>query len=167
VIAWTGTRGGGTGTTINLDALDITGTLTTATRPPVMTRYEQTNSKLRYAGTWTSSTSSYYSGSSYKYVNASGASVTAAFSGTAVNFIAKTSATLGQARLILDGGTPVLVNLYSSTTRYKQTVWSASGLAPGNHTLVIEWTGTRAGGTGTAINLDALDVLGTLITPTL
>jgi hypothetical protein len=167
VIAWTGTRGGGTGTTINLDALDITGTLLTAPRPLVLTRYEQTDSKLRYVGTWTSSSGTSYSGRSYRYTNAVGASVTAVFSGTAVSFIAKKGSTLGVARIILDGGTPIDVNLYSATTRYKQKVWSISGLTAGNHTLVIEWTGTRGGGTGATINLDALDVLGTLITPTL
>ena len=89
-----------------------------------------------------------------------------AFNGTAIDYIAKTASTLGQAKLTLDGGSAVYVDLYSSTTKYKQKVWGVSGLTAGNHTLLIEWNGTRGGGSGTTINLDAVDVLGVLV-PTL
>jgi hypothetical protein len=89
--------------------------------------------------------------------------VTVAFNGTAIDYIAKTASSLGWARLTLDGGDPVYVDLYSSSTKYKQKVWGVSGLAPGDHILLIEWTGTRGSGTGTTINLDAVDVLGTLV----
>ena len=165
-IEYTGTKGSGSGTSINLDALDIVGTLTSA----VPTRYEQSNASLAYLGTWTTSNSSYYSGGSYRYTNSAGSSVTATFSGTSVAYVARTASSMGIAKLTLDAGTPAEavynIDLYSSTSRYKQTVWSVSGLIAGTHSLKIEWTGTRrSGSSGTTVNLDALDIMGTLLTP--
>jgi hypothetical protein len=58
---------------------------------------------------------------------------------------------------------PVSVDFYSSTTLYKQKVWSTPFLVPGNHTVTITWTGTkRSAATATNINLDAVDVIGSL-----
>ncbi len=80
-----------------------------------------------------------------------------------VSVIAKKAASYGIARIRVDGGAPVNVDLYSSTTQYKQTVWSSACLAPGTHTLTVEWTGTkRTAATNTNINVDALDLIGIL-----
>ena len=69
----------------------------------------------------------------------------------------------GKADLYLDGGAAIPVDLYNASTLYKQVAWSSGFLKPGNHTLVIRYTGTKnAAATGTAINLDGLDVIGTL-----
>ena len=47
-----------------------------------------------------------------------------------------------------------------------QTVWSTNTLEPGRHTVTIEWTGDKnAAATGTAISLDAFDILGTPVKP--
>ena len=91
--------------------------------------------------------------------------MTATFTGTSVAYIARTASNQGVAKITLDGGTPVFVSLYSSTSKYKQQVWSAAGLDQGVHTLVIEWTGTKTAGKGTSISLDALDITGTLVAP--
>ena len=130
---------------------------------PSIFRYEQGDTQLAYTGAWTVDRSVSASGGSFRYVNASGASVTATFTGTHLSWIAKKSPFYGKARVTLDGGDPAVVDLYSATTLNKQNVWSTRLLAPGSHTVRIEWTGTKnAAATNTNINLDALDLRGTL-----
>jgi hypothetical protein len=140
---------------INVDAVEVVGTLVTPTR------YEQTDSRLFYTGTWptgTGSTTS-YSGGSFRYSSSIGASVTIPFKGTSIAWIAKKSSGMGRATVSIDGGAPTSVNLYSSSTIFKQKVWSKNGLANSLHTLKI----TRTSGT---VNIDAVDVVGTLASPT-
>jgi hypothetical protein len=70
----------------------------------------------------------------------------------------------GIAKVTVDGAETYMVDLYSPTTGYQQKVWQSAMLADGIHTIKIEWTGTRnAAATGTAIALDAFDILGSPI----
>jgi C1A family cysteine protease len=165
-IEFTGTkRSTATSTAINIDAVDVVGTLTQAPLPPVLTRFEQTDSRLRYVGSWITSSSSLYSGGSYKYTSTTASSVTIAFTGTSLDWIAKKGTAAGIAKVTVDGD-PLkitMVDLYNSVTAYKQKVWSSGTLLSGPHTVKIEFTGTkRSGATSTVINIDAVDVVGTL-----
>jgi hypothetical protein len=143
---------------LNLDAAVIYGTVTPNTRK------EQTDGHLLWSpslASWTLGTGSttYYSGGSYRYINKTG-SITINFTGISLNIISKKAASYGIASVSIDGGPPKSVNLYRSTTAYKQTVWSSGWLTPGNHTVTFTWTGTKSGSTGTTINLDAIYVRG-------
>jgi hypothetical protein len=157
-IEWTGDKNAAaTGTNISIDAVDVMGSLSAATR------FEQTNSKLVWAGTWTSSTTSSASGSSFKFANKSGATVTIKFTGISCNIIAKKSSVYGKAEVKLDDQPAVLADFYSSSALFKQTVWKSGFLPPGDHTVTIKWTGTkRTAATDYNIDLDAVDVIGTL-----
>jgi N-acetylmuramoyl-L-alanine amidase len=130
---------------------------------PSTFRYEQGDTQLAYTGAWTVDRNSSACGGSFRYANNSGASVTVTFTGTRLSWIAKKSPSYGKAKVTVDGGDPVVVDLYSTTTLNKQKVWSTRLLARGNHTVKIEWTGTKnAAATDTNINLDALDLTGAL-----
>jgi hypothetical protein len=148
------------GYAISLDALPITGTLTQAAKTTV---YQQDYAKVRYAGTWTKASSASASGGTYASGNVAGAKITLTFAGTYLTWFAKTAPWYGKAKVTLDGGTPVTVDLYSSAEAYKKQVYSTGLLAKKQHTLVIQWTGTkRTGSWGTAISADAFGVLGSL-----
>ncbi len=55
------------------------------------------------------------------------------------------------------------VDLYSASVLWKQRVWSTGILTSGPHTVKISWTGSKhAGATGANIDVDAVDVTGTL-----
>lgn len=160
-ISWTGRRApSATGTNVGVDALDVAGALVAAKR------FEQSDSRLDWSpatGVWKTSYTSYASGGSFRFANAPGAAVVIDFTGVRLTWIAKTSPVYGKARVILDGGPPVTVDLYSSTATYGVKIWSTGFLKPGDHSVRIEWTGTkRAAATGTNINLDAVDVIGGL-----
>ncbi len=130
---------------------------------PSSTRYEQSDSRLAYTGTWKTVTTSYASGGSFRYINRSGGAVTVYFNGTSLTWIAKKSPVYGKARVTVDGGSPMIVDLYSPSVKWKQRVWSTGTLAAGDHVVKIEWTGTRnAAATATNIGVDALDIVGSL-----
>jgi murein DD-endopeptidase MepM/ murein hydrolase activator NlpD len=162
-ISWTGQKGGsGSGTRVNIDALDVKGNLVDPPATAALTRYEQTNAKIAYKGTWLTFTASGASGGSYKYAD-SAASATVRFTGTRLDWIATKGYTQGKAAVSLDGGSPVVVDLYSPTTLRQVKVWSTGLVALGPHTLTITWLGQRSvAAGGTRVNLDALDVVGAL-----
>lgn len=122
--------------------------------------YEDTNSNLKFAGSWLKVTTSSASGGSYKVANQAGASVQLVFNGTSISYKAFKDSAHGIAKVTLDG-TVYNVDLYSSTPVYKTTVFSKTGLAAGRHVLKIEWTGkihTGAKPTATKINVDSITV---------
>jgi hypothetical protein len=126
-------------------------------------RYEQTDSRMLYVGTWPTLTDVAMSGGSLRYASASGASVTISFNGTWLGLIARTGPNYGRASISVDGGGSSLVDLYSSAVVNQRQVWATPALAAGNHTVRILYSGSRnAASTGTTINIDAVDVAGTL-----
>ena len=153
------------GTYINVDALDVLGSLVSATQPvspppppPGNTRYEETDGRIAYTGTWLDFVASGSSGGKYKYAD-SPASATITFTGTQIDWIATKGYTQGKAKLILDGGAPVTVDLYNPTTLRQVKVWSSGELPDGPHTVVISWSGERSISTGgTRVNIDAFDL---------
>ena len=163
-IEWTGSKNGSArATTIGIDAVQVVGTLAGATAVPVSTRYEQNDSRLAYTGNWTPVSTSGASNGSFVYANSRGSSVIVKFTGTMLNWIAKKSPVYGKAKVTIDGRTPAYVDLYSPKIEWQQKVWTTGTLAPGTHTVKIEWTGTRnAAATNTNIGLDAVEVIGSL-----
>jgi hypothetical protein len=136
---------------------------TTQSEPPQgATRYQQTDSRLAYAGTWYTFSTSGASGGSYKRASANGTSVTVKFNGTYLAWIATKGTTLGKAFVSLDGGPAVGVNLASSSVAYQQNVWNTGTLASGTHTVKI-WRDPSSA-SDKYISVDAFDVVGTLAT---
>jgi hypothetical protein len=149
------------GYTINLDAID-TGYLNQAA---ALNRYQQDNSHVLYDGTWSTSPTNWSaSGGNFKYANVSGAELTVNFNGCYVALIATTGPGYGKALVTLDSGTPFYVDLYSPTTKYKQRVYNTGLIYWGNHTLSIDWDGTKnSAAYGTTIDADAFDIFGDIL----
>ena len=153
--------------TVILAAALVAGFSLTAGTPAsaaTVNRFEETNTSLSYSGLWTYTSGPTFSGGRAKLAMASGATITATFSGTSFTWIAKTSSSYGKARVTLDGGTPVLVDLYSASALYRRAVYTTGTLAQGVHTVKIEWTGQKnAGSVGAYISVDAFEVAGSLV----
>ncbi|MEU6969990.1 right-handed parallel beta-helix repeat-containing protein [Kitasatospora aureofaciens] len=57
------------------------------------------------------------------------------FNGTGIEFITETNTDEGQIEISIDGVVQKTVDAYSSSRKYQQTVFTASGLTPGEHTI--------------------------------
>lgn len=162
-IAWTGQVGSGGKNYVGLDALDIVGALDACTPPPAVVRFEQTDARIHYNGTWYTGTSASYSGGTYAYTR-KGGSIDANFSGTSIAWITSKGSSFGIASVTVDGSTD-LVDISAAAVANKQTVWSKT-LAPGAHHIHIAWTGAVGAqsktSTYTYVGVDSLDVAGTL-----
>ncbi len=115
-ISWTGTSGGSGGSTnIGLDAFDVIGTYLQAQAVGVPTRYEDTDSRVIYAGLWANLATGSASGGCFRSIDASG-SAGITFDGTAVAWVAAKGPGYGIGRVILDGVEKGTVDLYSPST---------------------------------------------------
>jgi N-acetylmuramoyl-L-alanine amidase len=127
-------------------------------------RYQQSDSGLVYSGTWSANAAAAAaSGGSFRYANASGASVSVQFTGTSFIWLNKKSPVYGIANVVVDGGPAVKVDLYSAKEVWQQKVWQSATLGAGVHTVTISWSGAKnPAATNTNIGVDAFDILGTI-----
>ena len=127
----------------------------------VVGRVEQTSNLLDFAGTWVTASNPSHSAGNYLYTVTPGSAMNMSFTGTSISWITLRGPSNGIARVTLDGGTPVDVNLYADTSQFKQTVWQVNGLSNGRHTLRIECTGSKdTSSTGKFVGVDALEIVG-------
>lgn len=130
--------------------------------PSFGTRYEQTDSRISYVDTWSTYSTGKMSGGSYRFASRVGPTATVTFTGTGFRWIAPKAASYGKADVYLDGVKQTTVSLYSSTTKYKQAVWTVTGLAAGpTHKVQIVPLGTKdAASKGVYVGVDAFDIAG-------
>jgi hypothetical protein len=132
-----------------------------------MSRFEETDARLAYSGSWTSASYKAASQGKEKYAWRSGNYATITFTGTSFTWISAKGPYCGIGRVTVDGGSPVLVDFYSASNLYQQAVYSTGTLSSATHTVKIEWTGKKnSKARGTLVYLDAVDVAGTLTSPT-
>jgi hypothetical protein len=121
---------------------------------------EQDAASVSRSGKWWTVKSTVHSGGSYAYANASGASATFRFTGTGAKFIGPKYPHFGRLNYYVDGRYIATRSQYAARASYKQVLASVSGLAAGEHTFTVKWTGTRDSAShGTYIGIDALDVV--------
>lgn len=145
---------------ISIDAFEVQGSLLPVFSPR---RYEQTDSRILFTGSWSTIVHTAASGGSYKQVNGQGASVVVTFTGTGLDWIAATGPMMGQAEVSIDGGAAVTVDLGADSASYQKKVWSTGPLVPGTHSVKIAVG--EANPAGASINVDAFDIRGGLPSP--
>ncbi|MFC8621913.1 peptidoglycan recognition protein family protein [Streptomyces anulatus] len=115
----------------NTAASSITGT------PVILQESAATKS-----GKWTTKSSgSYLGGRSYSS-STKGASLTWTFTGRSAAWVVSRAATSGQAYVYVDGKKAATVDLKSSTTKYRQAIWTKSWSSSAKHTVRIVVVGT-------------------------
>ncbi|MDQ1044469.1 peptidoglycan recognition protein [Streptomyces sp. V4I2] len=130
----------GVATTWSMTASDQAGNTATASvaRTPVIL---QETSAVK-SGTWASkSSTSYLGGKSYSS-SSKNAALTWTFTGRSVAWVVSRAATSGQAYVYVDGVKTATVDLKSSTTKYRDAIWTKSWSTSAKHTVKIVVVGT-------------------------
>ncbi|MCX4701763.1 peptidoglycan recognition protein [Streptomyces sp. NBC_01373] len=130
----------GVATTWSMTATDQAGNTATASvaRTPVVL---QETSAVK-SGTWASkSSTSYLGGKSYSS-SSKNAALTWTFTGRSVAWVVSRAATSGQAYVYVDGVKTATVDLKSSTTKYRDAIWTKSWSTSAKHTVKIVVVGT-------------------------
>ncbi len=123
--------------------------------------YDDTDSALQYAGSWTHAANQSYTGSDYKntesFSNTAGDSLTIPFTGTAIRWIGSKTDNHGYADVYLDGVKQATVDCSGSQSQ--AVLYQAGGLTGGAHTLKIVVDGSHASGsTDNFVSIDAIDL---------
>jgi len=128
------------------------------------TRVQERDTRLAWSGLWKRLTSTSVSNGTMFYSATANSSLVAEFSGNGIVWIAKKGPTYGRAAVYVDGKLVKTVDLYSSKSKYRQTVFSTTSLGSGKHKLAIKVLRTkRSASRGYTVSVDALDVVnGTL-----
>jgi hypothetical protein len=111
---------------------------------------------MSYVGTWTRA-------SGYSYQTTADTSATYRSSilprPASIGWVGAKGPSRGQASVSIDGGPPVIIDLYSPTTINNVFVFTQA-LAPGQHTMKITVLGTKAAAsTGTRVDVESVIVL--------
>jgi hypothetical protein len=140
-----------------VDAFDVT-----VGPAPFTTRMEETDPAVTYAGRWTyGNTARAWSGGTAAVATRPNALATATFnfSGTGVRVIGLKAPITGLANVYLDGVFMTTIDTYSATEHVGAALFTATGLAAGAHTLIVEATGTKnPQATYSLVFIDAFDV---------
>lgn len=130
----------GTATTWKMRAYDYAGNYRTS--EPAYTPVVLQETSATKSGTWTSrSSSSYLGGKSYSS-SSKGASLTWTFTGRSASWVVSRASSSGQAYVYVDGTKVATVDLKSSTTKYRQAIWTKSWSSSAKHTVKIVVVGT-------------------------
>ncbi len=156
----TGTKNPAASTTrVHVDAFDVT----LSTPAPPYSRVQEANAAVAYSASWINTgASGLWSGGQAKESRIVGAQATFTFSGTSVRWISERGLGTGVARVLIDGQFVALVDTNTPfQEEYQEAVFTATGLAPGTHTLTIEIVGRNNETPGTTVEpviLDAFDI---------
>ncbi len=94
------------------------------------------------SGTWsTRSSTSYLGGKSYSSASKN-ASLTWTFTGRSAAWVVSRATTSGQAHIYVDGVKTATVDLKSSTTKYRDAIWTKTWSSSSKHTIKIVVVGT-------------------------
>ncbi|MEU9174759.1 peptidoglycan recognition protein [Streptomyces sp. NPDC048420] len=130
----------GTASTWSMKAYDFAGN--TRTSSPSYTPMILQETSATKSGSWTTrSSTSYLGGKSYSS-GSKNASLTWTFTGRSAAWVVSRASTSGQAYVYVDGTKVATVDLKSSTTKYRQAIWTKSWSSSAKHTVKIVVVGT-------------------------
>jgi hypothetical protein len=154
-VDWTGTKNpSSTNTYVDVDAVKVSLAADAGTSDESMSAFE-------FTGTWQHYTDASSLWEGHQTANTSGASASISFAGTRARLIALRANNRGIGKVYLDGVFKANVDFYNPSTQYQFSGYDTGTIAPGVHTLRIDWTGTKnANSSNTYIDVDGVVITG-------
>jgi hypothetical protein len=104
--------------------------------------YQDSNTNLRYAGTWGLSTNSIWWDGKARFASRSGATVRLTFTGRSFAWVGLRSPYRGRAQVYVNGVLKATVDLKAATTQTGRLVWAANWSSSATRTVLIKVLGT-------------------------
>ncbi|MFF4574454.1 N-acetylmuramoyl-L-alanine amidase [Streptomyces sp. NPDC001410] len=134
------TAASGTAATWSMRAYDYAGNYRTSS--PSFTPVILQETSATKSGSWTTrSSTSYLGGKSYSSGSKS-AALTWTFTGRSAAWVVSRASTSGQADVYVDGTKTATIDLKSTTTQYRQAIWTKTWSSSATHTVRIVVVGT-------------------------
>lgn len=118
--------------------------------------YQETSSRISYAGTWKMAYGAAYSGGRERYAKTAGRRATLSTSAFAFAWVASYGPRRGSARVVVDGTTIATYNLHRASTHHRRVISARNFGASGTHTFGITVLGTAR---HSRVDVDAFVVL--------
>ncbi len=125
-----------------------------------LNRYDDTDGRITYAGTWEAYATRAAWGETYRRSCTGTSSASMYFTGERFELIATKGPTGALVDVYLDGVLLTKVNLYNATFLHQQRVWSTGAIGGGLHKVTLVRDASNA--STRYITLDAVEVLGSL-----
>ena len=120
---------------------------------------DDSSAQLCWAGDWQSQRFPETSDGTITFTNQAGATVMVAFEGSGLRYVYTMAYNRGKAELIVDGGSPRVIDLYSRDVKWQAST-VVDGLAPGRHTAIVRVLGKRnPAATDSIVDVDAFVVV--------
>ncbi|MER7178056.1 peptidoglycan recognition protein [Streptomyces hyaluromycini] len=130
----------GSASTWSMKAYDYAGNARTSS--PSFTPVILQETSAVKSGTWTARSSTNYLGGKSNSSGSKGASLSWTFTGRSASWVVSRASTSGQAYVYVDGTKVTTVDLKSSTTSYRQAIWTKTWSSSAKHTVKIVVVGT-------------------------
>jgi stage II sporulation protein D len=128
---------------------------------PATTLNSEKNTNLAWSGIWSNISRSSAYGGTDRATKLPRSQLIARFEGTGVKWVGTKTPALGRASVEIDGVRVATVDLYSSKTSARRTLFSKTGLSAGEHTLritALNSKNSRSSGYGATV--DRINVVG-------
>jgi hypothetical protein len=107
-----------------------------------VSRFSETNSRITYSGTWSTSKSSVFWGGQARASSKAGSRATLTFTGRSAAWIGSMGPTRGKAEVLVNGSKVATIDLYSATGKHQQVLWAGSWTTSVSRTISIRVLGT-------------------------
>jgi cell wall-associated NlpC family hydrolase len=150
---------------VAVDALQVVeGQLSTAARPAGVTRVSRLDGRMAALGAWGDKPGAVQASDGELRTSDARSRFEVRFNGTAVSWIGPRGPDRGTALVLVDGVVRQSVDLYGCVTTGNRVLFSASGLAGGEHVLTLRLTGTRNRASSSyALGVGGFDISGQVL----